>query len=74
MYHIFCTFSPQQIKDAVALCGLFAWLEKEVFSLFYFCSRLVQIHKRAEQIPPVCTHRFPTGLLKENLNKAFKIF
>ena len=30
MIYIFWTF-PQQIKDAVALCELFAWLEKEVF-------------------------------------------
>ena len=27
--------SHQQIKDAVALCELFAWLEKEVFCFQY---------------------------------------
>lgn len=35
MFYIFC-ISPQQIKDAVALCELFAWLEKEVFLKKYF--------------------------------------
>lgn len=26
---------PQQIKDAVALCELFAWLEKEVLEFLF---------------------------------------
>lgn len=35
---IILNLSDQQIKDAVALCELFAWLEKEVFLILDYCS------------------------------------
>lgn len=33
---------PQQIKDAVALCELFAWLEKEVLELIFVFKEVKQ--------------------------------
>lgn len=34
--------SPQQIKDAVALCELFAWLEKEVLEFIFIIEEVKQ--------------------------------